>query len=301
MNTQGKRYTTKRKAVLKAYLLIICCSFIQVVSLILSEPFVTLLQNFNINIPVFILPTVIILLPFSSWFYVKDFIEESIEYESKEKIEKIREEYQQDINQIKEEYKRKAPEAIKERQELEFLAIWTDKEHLNHIDFNEMSENLRKELMKDRREFKEVYLDNFRKRYEARQDIVTNLNDFLLMRIARKAGDYSLNKKQNGHITKEENKIYKNIYAILKAWLICSIKFDCDMPTRSLHRIIKNSKYELDALNYTRDNILLDDKIKEIFTNDMSREIIKDYINRFVEKINTHANSSDTTKEVQYH
>lgn len=301
MSTQKKRYRTKRSAAFKAYLLIILSALTLIGSFAVTEPLVALLKDLNINIPPFMPLVVGILLPFCSWFFVKDFIEESIESESKEEIEKNREEYEKNINKMKEEYERKAPEAIKEKQELEFLAIWTDKEQLNHIDFNEMSENLRNELMKDRREFKEIYLENFRIRYEARQDIIDKLNDDLLKSIARKAGDYSLNKKQSDNITKEENKIYKNIYVILKAWLICSIKFDCEMPTRSLHRIIKNSKYELDALNYIRENILLDDKLKEILTNDISREIIKDYINRFVEKINTHANSYDTTKKVQYY
>ncbi|NJO61876.1 MAG: hypothetical protein HC836_27635 [Richelia sp. RM2_1_2] len=153
-----------------------------------------------------------------------------------------------------------------------------------------MSEKLRHELMKDRKEFQEIYLESFRKRYEARQDIINKLNDDLLKSITRTAGDYSFREKQNDFITKEENQIYKNIYAILRAWLICSIKFDCEMPTEHLHRIInKNSKRELDALKYIRDNILLDDEFKEILTNDKSREIISDYISRFCQKIDINA------------
>ncbi|NJM19413.1 MAG: hypothetical protein HC874_09510 [Richelia sp. SL_2_1] len=291
MSIQKKPYRTKRSVVIKFYLLMLFNTFILFLSFIGKEPLVAYLQDFNIKISPFLLPIVIGLFsPLPSWLFVKESIEESIECESKAKIEDNREKCESEIKKIKEEYERKAPEIIKEKQELEFLAIWTDKEQLNHVDFNEMSEKLRHELMKDRKEFQEIYLESFRKRYEARQDIINKLNDDLLKSITRTAGDYSFREKQNDFITKEENQIYKNIYAILRAWLICSIKFDCEMPTEHLHRIInKNSKRELDALKYIRDNILLDDEFKEILTNDKSREIISDYISRFCQKIDINA------------
>lgn len=276
MKAQKLYDMTKRKAAYTA-LLFILGAFVTGWLTSVSE--FLFRDTLKIPIPPFFTQVVGLILTLFSWTYVKDVIEDAIESELKIKKK-----------DIEEEYEKKSPEAIREKQEQEFLAIWLDKDkYMDQVNFNKMSTNVRQEFMKDRSEFQNVYLKDFEERYKARQEILETLlneEEEPLLRLVRSTGDYIFNKKDNDKITDEENEIYLKIYTILRAWLLCSIKFDCVMPVESLHKIIKDSKYEIDALKHIRDT-LLDDPAKgmKILPNEKSREIVKFYINELIKQM----------------
>ncbi|MBD1899787.1 hypothetical protein NDI44_20315 [Trichocoleus sp. DQ-A3] len=276
MSLQRQYERTKRSASSIALFFIVgafCIGY----SVSVIEP---LLKNrLNLAIPPFLPQAVGLIVTFFSWNYVKETIEDAIESDVKTTTK-----------EIKEEYEKKSPEAIKEKQELEFLAIWTDEETLNQVDFNEMSPTLREALMRDRDEFKEVVLENFRNRFTACQEILDKLGKDdngkkILLSIVREAVDVALLKNSKDTISKEENAIYLNVYRILQAWLLCSIKFDAVMPAQSLRKIIKNSKYEIVALEYIKDKMLDDPRVAEILPNEECRKIVKFYINEFIKQV----------------
>jgi hypothetical protein len=198
----------------------------------------------NDNVPGYLIPAAIALISvIFSYDNVTKVIEETIDSDVRIKIA-----------EIQEEYNRKAPEAIKERQELEFLAIWINEEQINNIDFNEMSLRLRQELMRDRDEFTNKTIKDFRDRFYARREIIEQLDGEegkkKLQSIVREAVDYALGKSRYDKIYSSDHDKYINVEAVLRAWLLCSIKYDIPMPIKSLKKIINNSKDEIKALIY---------------------------------------------------
>ncbi|NJO61877.1 MAG: hypothetical protein HC836_27640 [Richelia sp. RM2_1_2] len=108
MSIQKKPYRTKRSVVIKFYLLMLFNTFILFLSFIGKEPLVAYLQDFNIKISPFLLPIVIGLFsPLPSWLFVKESIEESIECESKAKIEDNREKCESEIKKSRKNMKEK--------------------------------------------------------------------------------------------------------------------------------------------------------------------------------------------------
>jgi hypothetical protein len=209
-------------------------------------------------------------------------IEEAIESDVSLKVKN-------QVKEIQEEYNKKSPEYIKEKQELEFLAIWTGREHINHIDFNEMSLNLRQKFMRDRDEFTNITMRDFKERFYARKELIDKLDGEegkkILQSIVKEAMNHVLNKSRDEEVSTSENKKYLKTEAILRAWLICSIKYDTPMPIQSLKKIIGSSQDEIQALKYIKDKMLADTRIIKRLTNPMSREIVNEYIDDFIKLI----------------
>ncbi|MEH2009817.1 hypothetical protein [Nostoc sp.] len=273
MKVQEQYEITKRSAAYTALLFIVGAFCIGYFASVVEPLF---RDRLKITVPPLFPQAVGLILPLLSWTYVKDVIEDAIE--SDVKIKK---------KEIEEEYEKKSPEAIQEKQELEYLAwLANDKKYMDKVNFNKMSTNVRQKFMEDRDKF-ENELSEFKDRLDARQQILEKLlnKEDILLQLVRETGDHVYGKSAGQEISKEENKKYLNIYSILRVWLLCSIKFDCVMPVESLQKII--SKDEIKALEYFRDTMLDHPNIgMDILPDKKSREIVKDYIDKFVKQVN---------------
>jgi hypothetical protein len=78
----------------------------------------------------------------------------------------------------------------------------------------------------------------------------------------------------------------KHLYAYLKAWLICSIRYQTKkLPADWIKETTLDKQEQIDALRYIKDNLLNHERVKKYINRAESREVIKDYLDELIELI----------------
>lgn len=78
----------------------------------------------------------------------------------------------------------------------------------------------------------------------------------------------------------------KHLYAYLRGWLICSIKYGRkDLPINLIQDKPWNQAELIKAIQYIKTEIIMDERMKEKIKNEDSRKMICEYLNILIEKI----------------
>lgn len=89
----------------------------------------------------------------------------------------------------------------------------------------------------------------------------------------------------------EFSDVCRHLYAYLRAWLICSIRYNTsNLPVEWIQDTILSKQQQVTAIEYIKDNILPGDKIKKYPISDDSIEETREYLEILIKKIKTSEN-----------
>lgn len=218
-----------------------------------------------------------------SWTLLKDVIEDLLDKEIGDEKENLKLDFEQKEKQLLE----RTPEALREKQELEFLSILQDVlRSIDNIEFNDLCSSISQELRSSISSFRKKLKEHTSYVVASQKAVEALSNDKnVLMPIVREACDKILSRKIDDPITEEVECFYDDIYAYLKAWLICSIKYDTPMSIKPIRRAFQNADMYIDTLTFVKDSILEDVKAKRLVETE-SRKIIKDYLDKLIDLLN---------------
>ncbi len=79
---------------------------------------------------------------------------------------------------------------------------------------------------------------------------------------------------------------FRHIYAYLRAWLICGIRHNTyELPIEWIQENSLSIQEQIDALNFIKNKLLNDDKLKKQISNENSRKVIGRYLDELIKKI----------------
>jgi hypothetical protein len=194
-------------------------------------------------------------------------------------------------------YESQTSEQIQKRQRIEFLSILDENlqpsenslDPLDNVRFGGVNISTLCEENETFEEFKRRVRKN-KKYRQACQEAVQGLsgdnnqnNKDPLMPIVKTAVNLALGRKSESEVTPEVFNYYEDVYVYLKVWLICSIKYDTNMPIEWINMMAQDKRKHIEALSYIKDKILNSRNIKELLPTQESREVAAKYIGNLVD------------------
>ncbi|NMF58222.1 AAA-like domain-containing protein [Pseudanabaena yagii] len=226
------------------------------------------------------------------------FLRESREIDRKERDKRL--DVEQEINRLQWEqiYEKQKEDFLsvlaKIRQQLELYNLTLDENYLiSQLDVNEIN-LISEQVFRDN--FEEI-LEGYIQSLKTREKTITELFEADRSNYLQAIAQTSVKKSLN--ITAADNRypeLVSSIYAYLQAWLIVSIKYDKYMPVDQIVGLAKNAKEHIKAIKYIRDIILNGSNKELLLPSQTSREIVKDYLSKLIEKLYEHELTNFTEK-----
>jgi len=233
---------------------------------------------------------------------VKEVIASTVQAVSAKKFDDGKEEglknLKRELEEIHMYYKDKTEESVDEQRHRYYLSRifnGTESFEISDLKLNSLSQNVRQEIhslgaksfQEDlEQEFKEIRIKRF-----IRCSIQKLPDQEFLQPIALVSAMYALEKSKEEMNSPPEYYLFRDIYAYLKAWLICSIDNDNGelMPISLIglnypNQSNPNKEIYKVALNYIKNELLEKSKSKEILP-ERTRQSIKEHITKLIELI----------------
>jgi hypothetical protein len=180
---------------------------------------------------------------------------------------------------------------LRESQDLEFLSVLQESEipigAINFQNFSPSIEDLRKKPENElKSEIKKQHVYS-----NACEEALKGLSEGLatkksnLVPLVLQACNKSLHRQPGESISKELDQFRDDIYAYLKAWLICSLKYRVSIPVRPFRQTSLDWKFYINALKFIKDKALEDEAIRDFLPSQASRDIVQSLLNELIELI----------------
>ncbi len=192
---------------------------------------------------------------------------------------------------------------IRESQDLEFICMLREANiNLGNINFKGLSSCIEEQGLKNREE--KVFLTKLEEHKEdtkAHEDVIKALSEHLattdgnvskLVPLVLEACNIALKRKPGDKITDEIQCFRGDIYAYLKAWLLCSIKYRIPIPVHPFKRTDLDTRVYVDAIKFIQRKALQDEAILELFPSPRSRKIVRDYLKELIRLLESDQSSN---------
>jgi len=137
-------------------------------------------------------------------------------------------------------------------------------------------------------QFRKEDIWNHIERNKSCQEIVEVFSDDeqeIIMSIVAEAVEYSVNATLDKKVYSSVHDLKEQLFLYMRAWLVCSVKYDTPMPSYTIEFPDCNRKYHIKSIKYIKNLIANHSEFSCLFSQRLSKSIIQQYLSILLEEV----------------